>query len=76
MYQCKKCGKKFKTVQALGGHSAGHKAYSRHPKSPANSKGHLTLDAMRDHGAKYLSTRREVLLSEIDQIDAALKLMK
>ena len=73
MYSCKK---KFKSVQAIGGHVAGHKAYSRHQKSKADSNGHLTLDAMRDHGAKYLSTRREVLLSEIDQIDAALKLMQ
>lgn len=42
-------------------------------KPPAN--GQPTLDGYREHGVQWLKDRREILLQQVDQVDAALKLM-
>lgn len=47
----------------------------RAAKKAAPSNGHPDLDTMRQNGIKYLASRREVLLAQVDAIDAALKTM-
>ena len=97
-YKCKKCGKKFDSYHALGGHSAkGHRQMSDAVKKrislssqrytgkakkgearqlKVQSNGQPDMETMREHGRKYLEVEREILLRQVDQLDAALKLMQ